>query len=442
MDENQMQIDGDGQGQTNIELDTYLQNYKGNILIQRLRFIGTHSDYHRVDALRLGLQALKKSLNVEAYLEFHEQLVNLVGKDAAGPKDESWINQTRQNAITTTERLDADIRNFKGNSVKETIKRGLEEMAEHKLQIGDIQGALKYFSKSRDYCLQAHHERSMCLNIIKTAILLRQWDHVISYVKKGESDKNKDGTDDLSRSKFQCAHALADLVNHNYNNAAQKFLSLKFESFDYSEVISSSNVATYGGLCSLASLDRKQLKEKVLQSPNFKQFLELEPCMREVIVAYHEFRFLDALQLLEQMKSGLLLDIFLVDHVDTLYTKIRNKFLQQYLKPFEKADLNTMAQAFGVSRAELEEDLASLVSENFIPVRIDTRTGLAIVKEKNQRLEAIQSAAVAQEIFIWKGYSILMRQALQASGLAVGNGGRSIPNVAQAAEQFEENIFA
>ena len=54
------------------------------------------------------------------------------------------------------------------------------------------------------------------------------------------------------------------------------------------------------------------------------------------------------------------------------------------------------------SRAELEEDLASLVSENFIPVRIDTRTGLAIVKEKNQRLEAIQSAAAAQEIFIWK----------------------------------------
>ena len=69
---------------------------------------------------------------------------------------------------------------------------------------------------------------------------------------------------------------------------------------------------------------------------------------KNVFSAYHEFRFLDALQLLEQMKSGLLLDIFLVDHVDTLYTKIRNKFLQQYLKPFEKADLNTMAQAFGV----------------------------------------------------------------------------------------------
>ena len=71
--------------------------------------------------------------------------------------------------MATLERLDTEIRNFKGNSVKESIKRGLEEMAEHKLQMGDVQSALKYFSKSRDYCLQAQHERSMCLNIIKTS---------------------------------------------------------------------------------------------------------------------------------------------------------------------------------------------------------------------------------------------------------------------------------
>ena len=87
-----------------------------------------------------------------------------------------------------SERLDADLRNFKGNSVKETIKRGLEEMAEHKLQIGDIQGALKYFSKSRDYCLQAHHERSMCLNIIKTASECTFWiDSINLDIGKGVS---------------------------------------------------------------------------------------------------------------------------------------------------------------------------------------------------------------------------------------------------------------
>ena len=106
-------------------------------------------------------------------------------------------------------------------------------MAEHKLQMGDIQSALKFFSKSRDYCLQAQHERSMCLNIIKTSILLRQWDHVVSYVKKGESEKNKEGTDELSRSKFSCAQALADMSAKRYDAAAVKFLQIKFESFDF-----------------------------------------------------------------------------------------------------------------------------------------------------------------------------------------------------------------
>ena len=109
-------------------------------------------------------------------------------------------------------------------------------MAEHKLQMGDIQSALKYFSKSRDYCLQAQHERSMCLNIIKTSILLRQWDHVISYVKKGESEKNKEGTDELSKSKFNCAQALADMSAKRYDAAAVKFLQIKFDTFDFRSV--------------------------------------------------------------------------------------------------------------------------------------------------------------------------------------------------------------
>jgi COP9 signalosome complex subunit 1 len=47
-------------------------------------------------------------------------------------------------------------------------------MAEHRLQLGDIQGALKYFSKSRDYCIQPTHIRQMCLNVIKSSGTVEQ----------------------------------------------------------------------------------------------------------------------------------------------------------------------------------------------------------------------------------------------------------------------------
>ena len=67
------------------------------------------------------------------------------------------------------DRLDTNIKNFRNNAIKESIKRGFEEMGEHKLQQGDVQGALKFFSKSRDYCVQPQHVRTMCLNVIKAS---------------------------------------------------------------------------------------------------------------------------------------------------------------------------------------------------------------------------------------------------------------------------------
>merc|ERR1711892_246246 len=130
----EMQVDAEGQQQQHqatatLDIEAHLTNYKGNILIQRLQYISDNSAYHRVEALRTGLRAAKKTLNTGAYEEFHEQLTTLVGEDNAGPKDDEWIHQTRQSAlitggknylslatviITSKERLDTEIRNFKG----------------------------------------------------------------------------------------------------------------------------------------------------------------------------------------------------------------------------------------------------------------------------------------------------------------------------------------
>ncbi|KAL0913127.1 hypothetical protein M5K25_016561 [Dendrobium thyrsiflorum] len=52
---------------------------------------------------------------------------------------------------------------------------------------------------------------------------------------------------------------------------------------NYSEVIAPQDVATYGGLCALASFDRTELKNKVIDNISFRNFLELVPEVRELI---------------------------------------------------------------------------------------------------------------------------------------------------------------
>ena len=104
----EMQVDAEQQQEqqqqqqaAQLDIESHLANYKGNILIQRLQFISDNCPYHRVEALRTGLRAAKKTLNIDAYGEFHEQLTVAVGADNAGPKDDEWIHQTRQSAIIT-----------------------------------------------------------------------------------------------------------------------------------------------------------------------------------------------------------------------------------------------------------------------------------------------------------------------------------------------------
>jgi len=71
-----------------------------------------------------------------------------------------------------------------------------------------------------------------------------------------------------------------------YNAAAQLFLQSSFDNADIPRIMSQRDVATYGGLCALASFTRTELKEKVMENPGFKEFLELFPEVRELIKGY------------------------------------------------------------------------------------------------------------------------------------------------------------
>lgn len=426
------------QGPTNLDLDSFLNLYEGNILLERLRFVADHSDQQQIEALTLATRAAKKTLNTDGYVEVYEKLQRLGGFELAGPMDEDWINETKKRITTTNDRLDTDIKNFRGNAIKESIKRGYEEMAEHKLQQGDIQGALKFFSKSRDYCIQPQHVRTMCLNVIKASVLLNNWTHVQSYVSKADSEnKVNQQPEPLVKSRLNCASGLAELAARRYANAARKFLAVTFDSFQYSELVSSGNIAVYGAITALATLSRKELKESVLQSPNFKQFLELEPNMRETILAFIESRYCDALKYLKNMKNALLLDYFLSSHVEHLYREIRMRSLQQYLQPFLNAKISIMAESFNTSAEKLKDEIADLISTGRIPAKIDHLRGVILQEQADKRRIAIEKAVQAQKEFIWKSRSLLLRQGVIKAGLVVGEQSVKNPTKMEVGESFQ-----
>ena len=61
--------------------------------------------------------------------------------------DSNWVDQTSKKAALKLEKLDSDLKSAKSLSIKDCIRRGQEELADHFLDMGDLTNALKCYSR-------------------------------------------------------------------------------------------------------------------------------------------------------------------------------------------------------------------------------------------------------------------------------------------------------
>eukprot|EP00270_Netrium_digitus_P022111 TRINITY_DN977_c0_g1_i1.p1 TRINITY_DN977_c0_g1~~TRINITY_DN977_c0_g1_i1.p1 ORF type:complete len:449 (-),score=121.18 TRINITY_DN977_c0_g1_i1:57-1403(-) len=371
------------QAENQYDLDAYFSNYIGHTKIARLRFFAERcsSEALELEALRMAVDESKKGDNTSVYKEVVEKISGRLGP--AYNYDKDWVDLVDKRATQRHEKLEIELNGYKTNLIKESIRMGYNDMGEFHYNRGDLQQAFKCFVRTRDYCTNSKHIISMCLNVIGVAIELGHFVHVANHVQKAEQTPD---VDPLVLAKLRCAAGLANLEGCKYKLAARKFMEVSVElRNNYSDVIAPQDVATYGGLCALASFDRNELKSKVIQNSNFKYFLELVPEVRELIHDFHASRYASCLNYLQKLKPSLMWDIHLHDHVNTLYDQIRHKALIQYTTPFISVNLHTMAAAFNTSVAGIEKELAALIMENQIQARIDSHHRILYAQDADQR---------------------------------------------------------
>lgn len=124
--------------------------------------------------------------------------------------------------------------------------------------------------------------------------------------------------------KVSAASGLAKLKEEDFPGAARKFLTMPGKMED-GDLIAAEDVAVYGGLCALASFNRKELKSELLSNSAFKSLLELVPRIREVLNCFYSAEYSTVFESLDGLRMELLLDIHLHPHVEKLFKQIRNR---------------------------------------------------------------------------------------------------------------------
>ncbi|KIW48389.1 uncharacterized protein PV06_00982 [Exophiala oligosperma] len=407
----------------NFDLPSYIANYKGRTVFRRLHLIASCSSVLAEEAARMAMAEAKKGADVRNYNEAVALLKKVSGgKNVDGFLDPVWAAQQEKKNAAESARLENELKGYKNNLIKESIRMGNEDLGTHYYTIGDLTNAVKAYSRMRDYCTTASHIASTAFRIIAVAIEQKNWLAVQSQVHKIRNLQMK--AEDANRTfpKMQAAMGLQQMSIGEYREAALSFLNIDASISDtYSEVISSNDIAVYGGLCALASMDRPDLQARVLENHSFRNFLELEPHIRRAINFFCATKYSQCLEILESYRADYLLDIYLQPLVSNIYKRIRTKSITQYSVPFSKVTLASMEKMFGDPpyQSTFLEEIEGLINDGKLDARIDLEHGTLNAVHHDARAEAQQDALDTVERFIRESRMKMIRMHMIDSGLEV-----------------------
>jgi COP9 signalosome complex subunit 1 len=259
---------------------------------------------------------------------------------------------------------------------------GNEDLGNHYFALGDYASALKCYSKMREFCTTPKHIAEMTLKILYVSITQKNWNLAQTYRLKmgglGFREEEKAARFDPL---LNACMGLAQLNLGNYREAAEAFLSInpsymtvepQAGIFFQRQVISPNDIAVYGGICALASMDKVELQNRVLNNQPFRQFLELESHLRRAISMFCSSKFTGCLGVLDSYSADYKLDCYLNYHFDKLYHMIRSKSLVQWFSAFSVVTLDEVNRAFpSLEGNAIVEELEDMIKSGTLDARID-----------------------------------------------------------------------
>ncbi|MCJ1243103.1 hypothetical protein MMC30_000300 [Trapelia coarctata] len=429
-----------------LELDAYIANYRGKTQIHRLHHIGTSSTQLYLEALKAAIAAAKRGKDVELYKTVSAALFQIVPDDPDATQDSAWITKTASEVNKETSRLELELKGYRNNLIKESIRMGCEDLGHHYHMIGDLANAVKSYSREREYVQTPAHLVNMHMHIVHVSIDQGNWLNVQSTISKIRNLQLRADEAEKLNPKLSIAMGLVNLASGNFKEAASCFLGTDPRIIGradnpndpeaFNEILSPNDVAVYGGLCALASMDRIELQQKVLDNASFRNYLELEPHIRRAISFFVSSKYSSCLAILKSYRADYLLDYYLWRHIDEIYFRVRSKAIVQYFIPFSSVTFEELAKAFSADEETIERTLVEMIGIGSLDARIDLEYRLLVARQVDARSELHRDALEIAEDYERTAHLRLLRMETINAGLEVKSPKSQDGILSQAGEVF------
>ncbi|CAI4833170.1 AMP_1a_G0056550.mRNA.1.CDS.1 [Saccharomyces cerevisiae] len=305
----------------------------------------------------------EKSDSLNEWIKFDQQLYNELCK-----KNESKIKELNEKIQKLEEDDEGEL-----EQAQAWINLG-----EYYAQIGDKDNAEKTLGKSLSKAISTGAKIDVMLTIARLGFFYNDQLYVKEKLEAVNSMIEKGG-DWERRNRYKTYYGIHCLAVRNFKEAA-KLLVDSLATFTSIELTSYESIATYASVTGLFTLERTDLKSKVIDSPELLSLISTTAALQSIssltISLYASDYASYFPYLLETYANVLIPCKYLNRHADFFVREMRRKVYAQLLESYKTLSLKSMASAFGVSVAFLDNDLGKFIPNKQLNCVIDRVNGI------------------------------------------------------------------
>ncbi|EDO30816.1 predicted protein [Nematostella vectensis] len=338
-----------------------------NLELAQLRFVLVNPDgVDKEKAKKMLLDVVK----AKDMAPFYEELC----AEFKWPVDKPLLEKMKQKNTEKLEELDKTLKDAEENLGETEIRDALFARGEYLCSIGDKEGAITAFRKSYDKAVALGYKLDILFYRIRIGLFYLDNDMITKNISKAK-ELIEEGGDWDRRNRLKVYQGIYFMSIRDFKAAASNFLE-SISTFTSYELMDYQTFVTNTILTSMISLERVDLRKKVINGAEILEVLHQLPVIKQFLVSLYECHYSEFFTALAQVEQMLKQDRLMSPHYRYYVREMRILAYTQLLESYRSLTLQYMANAFGVSEEFIDKELSRFIAAGRLNCKIDKVGGI------------------------------------------------------------------
>lgn len=306
------------------------------------------------------------------------------------PVDDALVAKMSAENEAEAKQLEERLTDAKENLGDIEVLEALWAKARMYSRIGDKDAALEAFRVAGEHPQSINQKILVALHIIRIGLFFGDLELVEQNIKKA-TELIDEGGDWDRRNRLKVYEGCYLLMARDFKKAAKLFQE-SIATFTATELMTYNQMVFYCIITCVLSMNRVDLKKKIVDSPEILAVINEIPCMNDFLNGLYECNYKRFFTAIVELQPHILRDKYLATHVRFMYRELRVLAYSQFLEAYRSVTMDSMARAFGVGIDFLDAELSRFIAAGRLNAKIDKVAGVIETNRPDSKNAQYQDA--------------------------------------------------